>query len=135
MVKTKNKSHTSPGPPFLAESSIFHVSNCWYGKFFFLYDYLFLSLSKKLYKLILFELNRIHYIRCQDSNFKVNINIQFPSYNSTNRKREEKKVKDTVKPTPTPPLHSRTPPTGSCGDIMQQMLFTINLSLHLMNYN
>ena len=32
MVKTIYKSHTSPGLPFLVESSIFHVSNCWYEK-------------------------------------------------------------------------------------------------------
>ena len=59
--------------------------------------------------------------------FQTNIKLKFPSHNSTNRKREEKKVEDTIKPTP--------PPTVSCGDTMQQMLFTINLSLHLMSYN
>ena len=32
IVKTTHKSHTSPGLPFLVESSIFHLSNCWYGK-------------------------------------------------------------------------------------------------------
>ena len=45
--------------------------------FFSLRLFISLFFKKNSYKLILFKLNRIHYIRCQDSNFKVNINIQY----------------------------------------------------------
>ena len=82
----------------------------------------------------LFKLNRIHYIRCQDSNFKVILIYNFKVITLlTEKERGERKVEDTIKPTPhqTP----APPPTGRCGDIMQQMFFTINLSLHLMNCN
>ena len=61
--------------------------------FFFLYDFLFLSFSKKnLYKLILFKLNRIHYIRCQDSNFKVILIYNFKVITLLTEKERRKKL-------------------------------------------
>ena len=105
--------------------------------FFSLRLFISLFFKKKsfLYKLILFKLNRIHYIRCQDSNFKVILIYNFTVITLLTEKERRKKVEDTKTHIPNPTPSPSPSPTGSCGDIMQQMLFTINLSLHLMNYN
>ena len=66
----KLKAKDCRGKPFNFDwkNSKFKCLGIWIGNFF-VFTVFYFSLFQKIYKLILFKLNRIHYRKYQDSNF------------------------------------------------------------------